>query len=533
MAETFDAVVVGGGTAGCVVAARLTEDPSRRVLLLEAGTDYTSRGELPPGLADVRYVPMRGHAPDPDPTHDWGLMVVGRDGASISVPQGRTIGGGSAINGSISLRGATADYRAWAADGMPDWDWDPVLEAFIALEDDTAGTPEIHGRGGPWKISRSHEEEYGRLQKAFVDTCRSLGQPDAWDLNAPDAHGVGPAPMSRCGTQRMSAADVYLNPARSRPNLTVRGSTLVARVLFDGTRATGVELADGTVVHANEVILSSGAIITPALLQRSGVGPAALLEDLGVPVVADRPVGDNLGDHFVVPLLAQPRAGAWSPDDFSLQTALRTSTSVQPGSLDTQLLMFTYLNVRSAGSAERGLAGQASGDLGHVAGVGCVNNKPRATGTVRIFTTAADALPRVEPNYLEDPVDRAVTREIVRLGWSVVTSEPLTPLLGEVIGIDAERIADDAALDAALETRVASAYHFVGTARMGRADDERAVVDEQGRVHGVEGLRVIDASVIPTVPAANSMLPTVMVAERLSAAVRGREFAGADLRVGV
>lgn len=523
MGETYDAVVVGGGTAGCVVASRLSQDLSRQVLLLEAGVDYATRDELPAALADVRYVPMRGHAPDPDPRHDWGLTAVAKDGSAISVPQGRTIGGGSAINGSISLRGATADYRQWAGDEMPDWDWEPVLEAFRALEDDTAGPSDIHGRGGPWPIARSHEHEYGPLQAAFVETCRSIGQPDAWDLNAPDAHGVGPAPMSRCGTRRISAADAYLNPVRWRPNLTVRGETLVARIQFDDWRATGVELADGTVIRAREVILCAGAIVTPALLQRSGVGPGALLDELGVPVLAELPVGDNLGDHFAVPLLAPPREGGWAPDHFSLQTALRTSSSVQPASLDIQLLMFSYLNVRTTGDSEssRGLAGQASAGLDHVAGVGCVNNKPRATGTVQITSTAPDTLPRIEPNYLDDPIDRAVTREIVRLGWSVVTGEPLASLLQEPLGIDASTVADDDVLDAALEHKAASAYHFVGTARMGASDDDRAVVDERGRVRGCEALRVADASVIPTVPAANTMLPTIMVAERLAAAARG------------
>lgn len=521
MSETFDVVVVGGGTAGCIVAARLSEDPGRRVLLIEAGPDYPTT--VLAAVLDGRVVPMRGHAAEVDPRHDWGLAAEGAGGASISVPQGRLIGGGSAINGMIALRGATADFREWAERGNPRWNWAHVLAAYRALEDDPAPGPDIHGRGGAFPIARADEHEYAPLQAAFVQTCRALGVEDQPDLNAPDAEGVGPAPMNRVGTTRMSTATTHLAPARGRPDLTVRGDLHVRRVTFDGTTATGVELTDGTVIAAGEVVLTAGAMQTPALLQRSGVGPATLLSGLGIPVLSDLPVGENLGDHFSVPLLAAPREGAWSPADFSLQAVLRTSTEAQPGAMDAQLTMFTYLNVATTEAGARGLAGTAAAGRDHVAEMGCVLNKPRSVGTVQITSTDATVLPRVAPGYLTEQIDRDAIREIVRLGWTVITGEPLAGMLHEPIGLDAATIADDAALDAAIETMTASGYHFTGTCAMAPAE-RGGVVDQDGRVHGLDGLRVADASVIPVEPAANTMLPTVMTAERLAAAARGRSF---------
>lgn len=524
MRKKFDVIVVGGGTAGCIVAARLSEDSERTVLLLEAGHDYPTNGSVPAGVLDARYVPMRGHAPEFDPDHDWGLNANGHGGAKIAVPQAKLIGGGSAINGMIALRGATADYREWSALGNTEWDWEHVLPAFKALEDDTAPDPTIHGRGGAVPISRSDEHEYGPLQKAFVDSARAVGIADAWDLNAPDAHGVGPAPMTRIGTRRLSTAASHLEPARNRGNVTVCGETLVARVVFDGTTATGVQLQDGSVIDAGEVIVCAGAIISPALLQRSGVGPADLLDGLGIPVVADLPVGKNLGDHFAVPILAAPRDGAWQLDDFSLQTAVRFSTTAQPGALDGQLTMFSYLNVRTTGEGTRGLAGEGSEGLENVAGIGCVLNKPRSVGTVLIISTDPSVLPDVDPNYLDERIDVEAIREIVRLGWKVLTSEPLAGMLHEPIGLDAATIADDDALDTVIEGKTASGYHLTGTCLMA-ARDRGGVVDQHGLVYGTHGLRVADASVIPTTPAANTMLTTIMTAERISAYARGREFA--------
>lgn len=478
---------------------------------------------------------MRGHSLTYDPDHDWNLDVqVSSDGSTMAVPQARVVGGGSAINGSIALRGAVRDYDVdWAENGNPHWAWKDVLPAFKLLEDDTAADSRIHCRGGPVPIQRTHPQELSKLASAFVEASKSVGFSYQHDFNAPDSVGVGPLPQTRVGSRRISMATAYLDPARGRRNLAIQANALAKRILFvpDTTTAEGVEMADGTIYHGKRIVLCAGAVLTPAILQRSGVGPATHLRSLGIPLVMDLPVGDNLGDHFAVPLLAVPKPEACSEDDFALQAGLRTSSALQPGSMDLQLTFFSYLHPgnpdpteasKSSGS-RRSLAGGGGGlppGAKRLAGIACVLNKPRSVGLVRILSAHdATVLPSVDPRNLSHPMDRVVARELVRLGWRVMRSEPLRRLLGPPLGFTDEMVADDRTLDEAVARNNASAYHFVGSCKMATRE-KGGVVDESGRVYGLEGVWVADASIIPVVPAANSMLPTIMVAERIAAALK-------------
>lgn len=527
MSLCFDTVVVGAGSAGCVIAARLTEDTSHNVLLIEAGRDYPPSSEVPKPIRSSQYVPMRGHAPEGlyDPEHDWNLNVKVSDyGSSMQVPQGRLMGGGSAINGSISLRGTSIDYdKDWSGLGNPHWAWEDVLPAFKFLENDTAPDSKIHGIDGPVPIARAHREELSILARAFLESCQSLGYPYVHDLNDTDVEGVGPVPQARVSSRRVSMANAYIDPTRNRQNLTIRSNGHVDRILFSNKCVKGVELTDGTVYHARRIVVCAGAIMSPAILQRSGIGPGPHLMALGIPIIQDLPVGNNLGDHFAVPLIASPKPGVWSKEDYSLQIALRKSSTIQPGSCDMQLTFFSYLNPGKPDPHvnRRSLAGNGKpgADMTNLAGIACVLNKPRSTGTVRIVSKDPLQLPEVDPNNLDKSIDRKIARELVRAGWDVITREPLRSLLGPPLVFTEEIMANDLKLDQAIAENNSSAYHFVGTCKMAPIE-QGGVVDTSGRVWGVSGLVVGDASIIPVVPGANTMLPTIMTAERIAQALK-------------
>ena len=523
MADTiYTHIVVGAGSAGCIVAARIAENENFDVVLIEAGPDYEKRGNTVSKTCDSRRVPMRGQSEIYDPTIDWNVEVEVSTTTSMHVPQAKLIGGGSGINGGTALRSTVKDSREWVALGNSAWDFDSVYNVYQSLEAD-----DVRGTRGPHPLVRATDEETGRIQRAFMKACEGCGFERVPDLNETGAEGVGHSPVCREGSRRISAANTFIDPIRGFKNLTVLPETLVDRVEFSGTKATCVVLTSEKRISATrEVVISAGAIFSPAILQRSGIGPPELLKELDIPLKAALPVGQNLSDHPCIPIMTKPREGAFDEDDYSLQCQTRWSSSHKPGAIDHQLVCFSYLFAQQPEGQiqQRSLSGNL---VGHVAGVGCNLNKPTSLGTVTIVSKNVSAAPRVAPNYLTSPEDRMSARELVRKGYSVATSTALQPLIERPIGLDDSIVSSDARLDEYIQSHLTSTYHFCGSCRMASAS-KAGVVDQSGRVYGVQGLRVADASVIPTVPASNTMWTTMMFAERIGCSLRDGNDVGCE-----
>lgn len=491
--ESVDAIVVGAGSAGCVLAARLSEDSSRQVFLLEAGPDYSSRRAMPGEILDAGAVAE---------THDWGYSsapVCG--GRSVALPRARLVGGCSAINGTFALRGSPVDYDEWAAAGNPGWSFHDLLPVFCDVERDLDhGHEAWHGTRGPVPIRRYKEAELSATASAFLETATRAGHPEAADHNRPGAVGAGPLPVNAVDGLRMSTALTHLADARSRPNLTVCAETLVDRVELHAGRAVGVRLHDGRVVGADTIILAAGAYASPAILLRSGVGPAADLATLGIRPVADLPgVGRHLTDHPLASVDMPVRHTAPSTPQY--QTMLTWRRDVADGH-DVQVFA----------------AGPFGAGDGAVLALGFSCVRPRSRGSVRLRSPGPADPPRIRPAFLEDQHDLDTMLAGLREARRLARTEPLRGLVRTEIG-PAPGIADadTAALASALRRRVTTYHHPVGTCAMGDDPGHGAVVHPGGRVHGIEGLYVADASVMPEIPAANTNLPTIAVAERLSA----------------
>lgn len=482
--KSVDVLIVGGGSAGAVLAARLSEDPARRVTLVEAGPVYPPDG-YPPSVSSSNVL---GGATG----HDWGtISEPGVVGHSVALYRGKVLGGGSAVNGAIAVRATQADFARWNIAG---WSFDDVLPAFKALENADGGSDQWHGRSGPLPVHQLDRTELSTMQRAFVDAALATGIPAAEDFNGPKPSGVGPYPMNIVDGVRVNTGMAYLTESvRSRPNLTILGDHLVDRVLTEGGRAVGVLLAGGTQLRAAEVVLSAGAIGTPAILLRSGIGPAAHLTALGIDVVADLPVGQTLYDHPFYHNVYAAKPDVIGEPTPVLGAKVWTASSEAIG--DELDLHIVASHVGDQSVSPTGAAFLLS--------VGLV--RPVSSGTLTLTSIDPHTDPRVDLNLLAESTDSRRMAEGIALARHIAAASPLADL------IDHELNPGSMDVDASIKSTVNSYHHYSSTTPMG------TVVDPLGVVFGVEGLRVVDASIFPDVPSAAIHLTVLMAAEHIAA----------------
>jgi choline dehydrogenase len=519
----YDYVVVGAGSAGCVLANRLTEDPAVRVLLIEAGKkDRHPNIKIPAAFPKQFKTKL-----------DWDLATEPEphcDNRSIYIPRGKGLGGSSSMNAMLYVRGNPLDYDGWAAAGAEGWSWREVLPYFLRAEDNQRGRSEYHATGGPLRVE--DERSPRPLTGRFLAACAEAGIPRIEDYNGPEQDGAALAQVTQRNGKRWSTADAYLRPALKRPNLEVVTGALVTGLEIEKGGARGVRYSRGRggsqLARAErEVILSAGAIGSPQLLLLSGVGPADQLRDLGLPVVHDAPaVGANLQDHPYVSCVWDIPSGG-SLADGEKPKALLEYLLRRSGPLTS--------SVAEAFAFVRSRAGLPAPDLqfhfgpayfvdngfeeydGHAITTGPVLVKPRSRGWVRLRSNDPSAKPRIFTNSLAEVEDVEALRAGVRLAREIATEKPLAEVLGRELFPGPEVDTDDA-VAADIRRRVELLYHPVGTCRMGTGPD--AVVAPDLQVHGIGGLRVVDASVMPIIPSGNTNAPTIMIAEKAADLIR-------------
>jgi choline dehydrogenase len=525
----FDYVIVGAGSAGCVLAHRLTQDARHRVLLLEAGgSDRRLRVQVPIGYG------LSFH----DPRLNWRLFtepeaaLAGRRGYW---PRGKVLGGSSAINAMVYIRGQAADFERWRAEGNPGWGWDGVLPYYQRMEHFDARPDALRGHDGPLRISDVSDQVHP-LCASFLRAGAELGLPHNAGFNGPSAEGVGLYEITMHGGRRMSSARAYLHPALSRPNLVLRTQAQATRIEFEGTRAVALHYRHRGASHraafGRELILSAGAVHSPLLLQASGVGPAALLQSLGLPVVLDQPaVGRHLQDHLCIDHLYRARVPTLNQDlrpwSGRLRAALRylatrrgpLSLSVNQGGgfvrsmpaaaqPDLQLY-FSPLSYTRAAQGKRALMSPDPFPGFLLSAQPCW---PASRGHVQLRSADPDAAPLIVPNSLSAPQDLDALVEGSR--W--LRRLAATPALEAVIECELKpgaQAQSQQELEDDIRQRASSVFHPVGSCRMG-PDPRQAVVDARLRVHGLAGLRVIDASIFPHITSGNTNAPAMMVAEK-------------------